>query len=877
MKTLEKIFSFYYNFKLRTKLLATLLMVGVVSIGVIGLNGYFAGKNAISIESFSKLTAVREIRGKVIEDYFGTIRKQVITLSSNQMVIDAMKEFKSGYSNVFRVNNISDNDLNNYKSSLTGYYQNEFIPRLDANLNSRSNVSEFFPTDQTSLYLQYLYISNNSNAVGSKDGLDFAQERSSYSQSHEKYHPQFRQFLQVFGYYDIFLIDDVTGDIVYSVYKELDYATSLISGPYANTNFGKLFKEVRNSSNKDDSKLMDFDFYKPSYGAAASFMASPIFDGNQRIGVLIFQMPLDEINGVMTGNGNWKTEGLGDSGESYLVGDDYKMRSNSRFLIEDEENYFAAIKKLGTDQQTMDRIKSFGSTILYQKIETEGVLNALSGKSGSKIIKDYRDVSVLSSYKPLNIKDVNWVLLSEIDEAEAFAPIYALRNSILFWGAIILFFVIIIALGFTETIMTPIKEIVKLTKKLGEGDLTDSIDIKSKDEMGEMATDLNVSVKNLHNLISELSNTTVKMTESSDDLQSVSTEMSSSAEEMNSQSSAVASATEQISANVSTVASAAEESTSVISNIAAITEEMSSTFQNVAQNTDVTAEKVEEMATMGQDMSEAVNSVATAVEEMSASFNEVSIRTNKANDISEAASEKISQINKKMENLVESSKEIGKVIDVIKDIADQTNMLALNATIEAAGAGEAGKGFAVVAGEVKELAKQSAEATEVISGQISNIQESTNDAVSSVGEINEIILEIAEISKTIVQSIDEQKSTTNEISSTMATNASLAKGVAENAGTVSNLVSDISKSILEATKTATEVAKNVDDAASGVKEIARSSNEASLGVQEISKNIQNINIASAQTAEGANKTNLSAKGLAELSSVIGNIVSKFKI
>ena len=146
---------------------------------------------------------------------------------------------------------------------------------------------------------------------------------------------------------------------MYSVFKEVDFATSLVDGPFAESNIANAFNEARHAGHHEFIELEDFEPYHPSYNLHASFISSPIYDGDDLIGVLIFQMPIDRINHVMTSDNRWEDVGLGHTGETYIVGADYKIRNQSRFLIEDYENYFKMLVEIGTDESVIRKMKTF--------------------------------------------------------------------------------------------------------------------------------------------------------------------------------------------------------------------------------------------------------------------------------------------------------------------------------------------------------------------------------------------------------------------------------------------------------------------------------------------------------------------------------------
>lgn len=343
---------------LSTKIISLFIIGGLVPLIAIGILSYYSSSKALEKQAFNQLVSVRNIKQAFIDDWFSKRKCDAVTLANNEMVIDAAKEFKKAF-----------NELGAEK-------------------------------------VRDLYITKNPFPAGKKLEYFDAQDGSNYSKLHARFHPVFKQYLEEYGYYDIFLVDAETGNILYTVFKELDFGSNMISGPYNTTNIARLYKDLTSANTANDRsyvKLVDFESYAPSNGDPASFIASPIYDGNQKVGVLIFQMPINKIDAVMQ-----ERSGLGETGETYLVGSDKLMRSNSRF--------------------------SEKPTVFVTKVDTEAVKESLAGKTDCKIIKDYRGTPVLSAYAPFNVLGLNWSIIAEIDEAEAFAPIINLRNWMIIIG-----------------------------------------------------------------------------------------------------------------------------------------------------------------------------------------------------------------------------------------------------------------------------------------------------------------------------------------------------------------------------------------------------------------------------------------------------------
>ncbi|MGB2005207.1 MAG: methyl-accepting chemotaxis protein, partial [Paracoccaceae bacterium] len=253
--------------------------------------------------------------------------------------------------------------------------------------------------------------------------------------------------------------------------------------------------------------LIDFSPYAPSYNAPASFIVSPIFEQDKLLGVAAFQMPVDQINNIMTNNQNWRDIGLGESGETYMVGSDLTLKNESRFLIEDPSGYLAQMKNLGMEQNLLREIEKSGSVIGRQKVDTTASQMALKGETASLIIEDYRNIPVLSAFKPLAIKDVDWAILSEIDEAEAFAATQNMRNTILIFVALIIAGIATVIVIFSRQVISkPINQMLDAVENLraGEGDLTLRLPDFGSNEIGQTAASLNGFIQRIQLIMQDI-------------------------------------------------------------------------------------------------------------------------------------------------------------------------------------------------------------------------------------------------------------------------------------------------------------------------------------------------------------------------------------
>ncbi len=363
-------------------------------------------------------------------------------------------------------------------------------------------------------------------------------------------------------------------------------------------------------------------------------------------------------------------------------------------------------------------------------------------------------------------------------------------------GVIVVCF-LVIAIGVMRyQVALPLKRAMAHLHFVAEGDLSHEVPAGLSgraDEVGELSRALQAMTQNLRGMIQGLSGSMTTLGSSSSELSEVSNRMVSGARQTSAKANTVASSAEEMSSNSASVAAAMEQATTSLTTVAASTEEMTSTI------------------------------------------GEIATRSEKARVITAEASQQASKVAGLMRELSRAAEAIGKVTETITGISDQTKLLALNATIEAARAGAAGKGFAVVAHEIKELARQTAEATEDIKSRVGGIQTSTHTTLADIERITQVTGEVSEIVNTIAAAIEEQSSVTKDI------------------------------------------ARHVGEAAAGVKDANERVAQAAVGSRSVASDIAAVNEAAGSMASGSEQTLTSAAELSKLAEDLRQMVARFRV
>ena len=470
---------------IQSKLLIMLLGVSIGSTLIVGYIGYTSGTDSLRQAEFDRMTNLREAKSSAIESLFTTIKSGLILDSQGATGNQAAAEFASAFAQL----EAQPTDPTQ-TAAVEGYYNDSFIPMLNERAGSTSVSDVFLPQTSAETYLQNYYTVPPAGDFDAAAQVDNAGDGSAWSAVNDKYNPYFRQLAELYEYEDA-LILDTQGNIVYSVYKGVDLGSNVNTGPYKGTNLASAYTDALNSNVVDYVKITDFERYQPSLGVPTAWGVSPIGQDGNVVGVLAVQLPIDAINSVMTGDKQWKQDGLGETGESYIVGADDTMRSVSRLLIDDPEAYRERAISGGLPPQTADRVVDVGGTVQLQTVDTAPVRQAQQGKTGVMVAQSYLGRETLAAYAPLDIPGQQWVIVASITSSEAFAPVADFTRNLVLSIAALLVVVALLSLLLAQIFARPVRRLVGAVRQVAGGDLGVEVATNTRDEFGDLSSAFN--------------------------------------------------------------------------------------------------------------------------------------------------------------------------------------------------------------------------------------------------------------------------------------------------------------------------------------------------------------------------------------------------
>jgi len=716
----------------------------IVSIGVASTASLMIASGTVRQEAQEKLNAVADGRRNELEIYLQSVLQDLGTQALSKNTISALNSFMAAW-----------------------------------------NVSG----DNAMEEMQRRYITDNPNEVGKKDLLDTAGNGDAYDAVHNIYHPAFREHLREFGYYDIFLFD-LKGNLVYTVFKEADYATNLLTGEWKDTGLGKVYAQALEAEGAGNFAFADFAAYAPSHGAPASFLAAPVVDNGNTVGVIAFQMPADHIRDVMA-----NVTGLGQTGETVLLNKDGVFIS--------------------------DAIRTDGNETLNQKLEIPGLASLGHDGVMDATTDAYRDMTADLSIAKVDFMDAGWSVAAIIDRAEILQGVTSMRNTVLVVALMLLAASLALSTWFSRTLSRPIGALVGEMKRLADGDTGIALDGQDRhDEIGDMVRSVAVfrdAAVEKERLESEAeANRSMSEKERAERAAQEAEEQRRMKEAVDALAGGLSrlangdlavSLDEPFMESLDSLRVNFNASVSNLNDTLLMIREKSGSIDNnsaeVRAAADELSRRTEQQAAALEETSSTLEEITATIKETAGSANEAAGIANSTKDHSDRSAEVVAKAAMAMQGIESASGEIANIISVIDEIAFQTNLLALNAGVEAARAGEAGKGFAVVATEVRELAQRSAQAAKEIKelitrsgGEVKNGVELVGAVATALGEITQNVSDINERIGGIARATTEQltgvegiNSAVGQIDQVTQKNAAM---VEETTAVAHNLAGDVS-------------------------------------------------------------------------------------
>jgi class 3 adenylate cyclase len=491
----------YYpsSLSVQSKLIAAFVFLTLLAIGTVSWIGYVSARESLRTSAESQLMGLQRSKAALVQNILKSARNEVLALSASRGLTDASRELLTAYRQLAR-----EPVTPEMQAEVRRFYREEFEPALREHSAIDPPKDSLLPTTTTGWYLHYHYLVKGPKPYGTGNTNRSASDKSAYGQVVARRLPEIEGAIHRLGQENLLLVDPETLDVFFSLKQSSIMGTNLVNGPYAASKMSSLAQGLRNSQNVDDYRVADFEAYYPAFGQPMAFVGTPVFDGPRMGAIMLLRLSIEPISNALSGNRQWEAEGLGKSGEVYLLGPDQTMRTDSRFLIEDRTAFLTTLRRSTLTTRAVDTVEKLGTTILTVPVEHDAAALALRGQTGLKAVNDYRGVPVLLAYAPVDLDSLRWGVIAKIDEAEAMAPLGIYSKRVLAWGVGIALLATLMALLLAKILTRPITALVRAARQVSLGELDVKVELIATDEYRDLGEAFNEMVTSLRTNREEL-------------------------------------------------------------------------------------------------------------------------------------------------------------------------------------------------------------------------------------------------------------------------------------------------------------------------------------------------------------------------------------
>jgi class 3 adenylate cyclase len=477
---------------IQSKLVLMMVLCTIVAATVVGSIAFAAGRSSLRTQVFTRLTEVRESQAHALQREFTDLSNALVIYSHGAIAVPALQAFVTGF------DQLADTTISPaQQQSITNYYRDSFMKDIEHYSSVKPDLNAVLPTTNAQKYLQANY-----TAVRHSDDaalmIDDANDGSPWSAANARYQDFFRQIVQRFEFQDVLLLD-TRGNVVYTAYKDVDLGTNIRTGPYSTSLLRGVYEKALASNSDDYVGITDFEIYQPAEGQPTAWMVSPVTANGHTEGVMALQFPITKINKLMTFGEQWAAFGMGDTGETFLAGPDDLMRSDSRLLLQNPDQYRREVVQAGTSPEIADMAIRLHMSCLIQPVAGEGTKAAQRGESGTTITTDYLGNESLQAYAPVVIpgSGLHWSIVATLDTSEAFARESRFTRIMVISTTAIIVGVCLVAMFAAQVFVRPLRRLEAGTQKISGGDYDVAIPVDTRDEIGDLTAAFNDMSRNL--------------------------------------------------------------------------------------------------------------------------------------------------------------------------------------------------------------------------------------------------------------------------------------------------------------------------------------------------------------------------------------------